>query len=56
VDLVPICELSPLKVAPESEHAENVLTVSLGAFPVPDDQTPWQDIIDLSLKLDATLP
>jgi hypothetical protein len=50
VDLVPICELSPLEVDPDSERAENVLTVSLGAFPVPDDQTPWQDIIDFKLE------
>jgi hypothetical protein len=58
IDTAPICRVSPSEIAALFESSvrattqvHTVLRVALAAFPVPDDTSAWQDIIDFKSAL-----
>ena len=52
IDAVPICNAAlPLRLAGPDASAEQVLSVVLEAFPLPDETCAWQDILDFKADL-----
>lgn len=55
-DYTPICKLALPKVLPtggsaRAMHYDPVLQVALNSFPMPDEDCPWQDILDFKIEM-----